>query len=223
MSRWLSALKAPNMIARWVAWGGALLGALGWWLPWVLHPKGAAALVLLGLDLGEFFKFTSLWRAGAFRLEREVFFVPPVAASLTVSLLAARAPLRRRAVAVLVAGLLALVILPEYERWGALGTPEYQAQGLLAAVGLAGAALVLFAGPRLPLRLLRGSITGVALAGALLPLWGFWRLELILEWLYGTAIVWGPGIWVSLLGFLTVVVGVWGSDRNLFAPFLTHR
>jgi len=40
-------------ISAWLVVFGSLAGGLGWWLPWVAHPKGAAALVLLGLDLGE--------------------------------------------------------------------------------------------------------------------------------------------------------------------------
>lgn len=197
-----------------IAWVGALLGALGWWLPWALHPKGAAALVLLGLDLGEFFKFTTLWRSGVIGLEREVFFVPPVAAALLISLLTARASFRRRAVAALIAILLVVAILPEYERWFLLATPEYRAQGVLAAIGLSGIAVALVGGPRLSVRLLQGGIVSTAFAGTLLPLWGFWRLELILEWLYGSPVVWGPGIWLNALGFLSVAGAGWFWARS---------
>lgn len=199
--------------AHLVAWTGALLGALGWWLPWVLHPKGAAALVLLGLDLGEFFKFTTLWRTGVIGLEREVFFVPPVAAALLVNLLAAHASLRRRAIAAIVAVPLVMAILPEYERWSLIGTHEYRAQGILAGVGLVGVIVALVGGPRLPLRLLQGGVVSVAFAGAILPLWGFWRLERILEWLYGSPVIWGPGIWLNMLGFLSVAGAGWFLTR----------
>ncbi|GEM_PF-2410214 len=196
-----AAARLTLWATRGVAWLGAWLGGLGWWLPWALHPKGAAALVLLGLDLGDFFKFTSLWRAGVIGVEREVFFVPPVAAAVLVSALAATWPARARVPVALVSGALALVVLPEPERWRHVTTPEFRAQGALAAVGLAVTLVSLLVGPRLSARVWRGVGLCAALAGALLPLWGFWRLELVLEWLYGSAVVWGPGLWVTAVGF----------------------
>ncbi|MDQ7029311.1 MAG: hypothetical protein Q9O62_05755 [Ardenticatenia bacterium] len=195
-------------MTRSIAWIGTWLGGGGWWLPWVLHPKGAAALVLLGLDLGEFFKFTTLWRNGTIGVERDVLYVPPVAASLLMSALAAHWPARARTAAGCIAGVLALVVLPEPERWRHLATPEFRAQGLLAGVGLAMFLLSVTVGPRLPAWTWR-SVGGLAaLAGALLPLWGFWRLELVLEWLYGSAILWGPGLWVTTLGFTGALIAL---------------
>lgn len=192
---------------RWLTTTGVVLGAVGWWLPWVLHPNGAAALALLGLDLGEFFKFTSLWREGGLVWERHAFFLPPAVASVLLSLLAADQALRRRAVATTIAGLLALVLLPEFERWAEFRTDEFWFQTSLVLIGVLFAAGVLLAGPRLPARPRRLLGFLVASIGALLPLWAFWRVELLLEWLYGTQIVWGPGLWLTAGGFLLAAAG----------------
>src|SRR5687767_6443312 len=64
-----------------------IAGALGWWLPWVQHRNGAAALALLGLDLGDFWKFTNEWALdGLFAAERQFFFLPPVLAGMMLTL-----------------------------------------------------------------------------------------------------------------------------------------
>lgn len=70
----------------WLVPVGALLGALGWWLPWVTHERGAAGLVLLGLGLGDFWKFTAEWRIGMLEFERLAFFLPPPIAAMILSL-----------------------------------------------------------------------------------------------------------------------------------------
>lgn len=66
----------------------ALLTLTGCFLPWIEHP--AAGLVVLGLDLSELVKFLYPVQQGDIRLWREGFFLPLIAASLSLSLNAFR-------------------------------------------------------------------------------------------------------------------------------------
>nr|WP_290666459.1 hypothetical protein [Ardenticatena sp.] len=194
-------------ISAWLVVSGSLAGGLGWWLPWVAHPKGAAALVLLGLDLGDFFKFTTLWRNGGLQWERHFFFLPPALATLGLLLWATRLGWRGRTVMLGIAIPMALVLLPEYERWHEWQSPEFRFQSTLAIIVVITALLVWAGGPRLPRSLTTAAGAVVALAGATLPLWAFWRVELLLRDFYGGAIVWGAGIWYTTIGFGIALAG----------------
>ncbi len=66
----------------------ALLTLTGYFLPWIEHP--AAGLVVLGLDLAELVKFLYPVQQGDIRLWREGFYLPLIAASLSLSLNAFR-------------------------------------------------------------------------------------------------------------------------------------
>ncbi|HYN88472.1 MAG TPA: hypothetical protein VER55_08070, partial [Ardenticatenaceae bacterium] len=153
---------------------GALVGAAGWWLPWVLHPSGAAALVLLGLDLGEFFKFTDAGRAGRLEWERQLFYLPPVLASLALAALAAERRFLGRLLLTSTASLLAVVVLPPYpyDR-SRLLSAEFRFQTLSALFAFACAAIALLAPlfGRPPRALLRTLQAAIGIAGAGLPLW----------------------------------------------------
>lgn len=114
---------------------GALLGALAWWLPWVTHERGAAGLVLLGLGLGDFWKFTAEWRVGMLELERLAFFLPPPVAAMILALWVAgrRPPLDRWSDLLSISGFgLAGLLLPRAAR-GWVG--EGFAPGILALWG----------------------------------------------------------------------------------------
>lgn len=197
---------------RWLAWGqllGILTGAIGWWLPWALHPSGAAALVLLGLDLGEFFKFTSVWQGGELQWERQIFYLPPVLASLALATLIAQRPPRPPWLLVILAAFLATVVLPPYPYTPEiLFAAEFQFQTWSALVALLAvtAALVLPAILRLPRSALLLIRVMLGLAGLALPLWAFWRVKLILDGLYGRPIVVGPGLYVTTGGFALVAL-----------------
>lgn len=197
---------------------GVLAGAVGWWLPWVLHPSGAAALVLLGLDLGEFFKFTPAGKNGELYWERHFFYLPPVLASLALTALLAS---QRRAVArgllAIVAAFLAAVVLPPYPYSSVvLFSAEFRFQSYAALVALGAVALALV-GPQIvrssPTALLLLRIA-IGLAGLALPVWAFWRVKLILDGLYGRPIVVGPGLFVTAGGFtLLAIAGLQALGR----------
>ncbi len=65
-----------------------LLILIGYFAPWVDHK--AAALVITGLDLGEYVKFLPTVRSGEVKLWREGFYLPLVTVSLSLSLNAFR-------------------------------------------------------------------------------------------------------------------------------------
>lgn len=194
-------------LGSWLVVLGSLAGAIGWWLPWVEHPKGAAALVLLGLDLGDFFKFTTLWRSGGLQWERHFFFLPPALAALGLALWATRLGWRGRTLMLGVAIPMALVLLPEYERWHEWQSPEFRFQSTLALAVVLTALVAWVGGRRLPRRLTALLGFFVALAGATLPLWAFWRVELLLRDFYGGNMVWGMGIWWTTIGFCLAMFG----------------
>ncbi|MBA3534373.1 MAG: hypothetical protein H0T73_20825 [Ardenticatenales bacterium] len=204
--------------AAWAVVLGASLAALGWWLPWVIPERGTAALVLLGLDLGEFWKFTAEWRGGLFALERLFFFLPPPLAAMTLTLWVAGARGWGRWLLLPLLLFLSVVILPAFEfvrevlkenplvyEDGNLAREFsfqfYLALGSLLVVGL------------LPLwhrageRLRSGFVALLAGAGALLPAWALWRTWLVLQGFYGDGALLGPGIFLTSGGFALALAG----------------
>ncbi len=207
--------------ARWAIPAGALLGALGWWLPWVLPESGAAALVLLGLDLGEFWKFTREWRLpaagglGLFEWERHFFFLPPALAAMILALWIAGQRGRARWLLLPLLLFLSLVILPEYPKVQLAfdsvpfvyeqpdARREFTFQLYLATASLLTILLIpLWQRVRSTARLWLISIAG--LIGAALPAWALWRTWLVLNGLYGGSALLGPGLLVTVVGFALV-------------------
>lgn len=211
---------------RWTRWAvpaGALLGALGWWLPWILPERGAAALVLLGLDLGEFWKFTREWRLpaagglGLFEWERLFFFLPPAFAAMILALWLAGQRGRARWLLLPLLLFLSLVILPEYPRVQLAfdsvpfvyeqsdARREFAFQLYLATASLLTILLIpLWQRARSTVRPLLISLTG--LLGATLPAWALWRTWLVLDGLYGGSALLGPGLLVTVTGFSLAVL-----------------
>ncbi|MDQ4077978.1 MAG: hypothetical protein M3220_17240 [Chloroflexota bacterium] len=229
---------------EWAIAAGALLGALGWWLPWVLSESGAAALVLLGLDLGDFWKFTAEWRGGLFELERVLFFLPPTLAAMILALwLAGQCGWWRWFLLPLLL-FLSVVILPAFEfvRPALAGVPflyEYEAlegpaQDVMASYAreftfqlqLAFAAvLVVLLVPlwqRLSDQVRRSLIALLAITGAILPPWALWRTWLVLDSFYGGGALLGPGAVVSSGGFTLATVGALISLLVSHAPDRAH-
>lgn len=219
---------------------GALAGALGWWLPWALHPSGAAALVLLGLDLGDFLKFTSLYPAIEWHWERQVFYLPPVLAAIAFAPLASEQGCLGRWLLTGLSFFLALVVLPPYiyntftpdvlsaYLSAVLFSAEYAFQTWAALVALAFTALTIV-GPRLPRppQALAVGIRVVAgMVGFILPLWAFWWVKPILDGLYGRPVVIGPGLFITSGGFallaLSALVVLARSIRAREASRVSH-
>ncbi len=117
---------------------GWLLVAAGYWGPWV--PAAAAGLRVLGLDLAEYVKFVAEVRSGQIALTREVFYLPLVALSVSLSLLAHRSELRlprwARWMLNLLAAPAALAMLPPAWTPSLLTTPEFVKQTAAMAICL---------------------------------------------------------------------------------------
>lgn len=189
---------------------GLILALVGYWGPWVDHK--AAALVLSGLDMADFVKLLPGVRAGAERVVRELFYLPPLAAALCLALLALT-PLRRgegyprwaRAIMLIVAALLALVVLPPYPfvlraLWSA--ELRWQFVASVLCLLLIGVGVRRRPSPSLAARLM----VALALAGAILPLWQFFAIRHALDRIYGQPIRIGWGLWLTAGGFLIVAL-----------------
>jgi hypothetical protein len=199
------------MLKRFVPLGIALV-LVGYWGPWVNHKT--AALVLSGLDMAEFVKFLPGVRAGTEFMIRELFYLPPLAAALCLALIGSsrlwRYPLWARAIMVIVAIVLAIIVLPPYPFvLQALSSDEFGRQFSMAAGCLAViAASLLYR--RLPRAVVAGLLIVVSLAGAIPPLWQFFSIRSALDRVYGQPIHIGWGLWLTVAGFLVVAgAGVW--------------
>jgi len=207
------------MLKRFVPLGIALV-LVGYWGPWVNHKT--AALVLSGLDMAEFVKFLPGVRAGTEFMIRELFYLPPLAAALCLALIGSsrlwRYPLWARAIMVIVAIVLAIVVLPPYPFiLQALSSDEFGRQFSMAAGCLAVIAASLLyrrrsteAHERLPRAVEAGLLIVISLVGAIPPLWQFLSIRSALDRVYGQPIHIGWGLWLTVAGFLVVAgAGVW--------------
>ena len=199
---------------------GIALALIGYWGPWVDHK--AAALVLSGLDMAEFVKFLPEVRAGTEFMIRELFYLPPLAAALCLALMGSnqawRYPLWARAIMVIVAIALAIVVLPPYPFiLQALSSDEFGRQFSMAAGCLAIIAASLLyrrrsteAHERLSRAVVAGLLIVVSLAGAIPALWQFLSIRSALDGVYGQPIHVGWGLWLTVAGFLFMAgAGVW--------------
>jgi len=170
--------------------------------------------VLLGLDLGDFWKFTNEWRVqGLFVNERLFFFLPPVIAAMMVSIWLATQRGGWRWLFLPLLLFLAVVILPAIDVMLPLllpGNPlifeeegyarEYTFQLWLCVTTL----LTIAASPlwqRLPLSLIRALLGVLGVLGAILPAYALWSTWLVLGGFYGQGLVVGAGIFVTAIGF----------------------
>jgi hypothetical protein len=204
---------------------GAALVLIGYWGPGVNHKT--AALVLSGLDMAEFVKFLPGVRAGTLSMIRELFYLPPLAAALCLALMGSsrhlRYPLWARALMVIVAVALAMVVLPPYPFiFQALGSDEFRRQFLMAA-----GCLVIIAAFLLHRRLSKAIVASllivISLAGAIPPVWQFLSIRSALDSVYGQPIHIGWGLWLMAVGFAVVAgaggwilgIGYWRLERPL--------
>lgn len=201
-------LKSP-LIATALILAGFLVIAAGYWGPWVwAEPAG---LRILGLDLAEYVKFIAEVRSGQVRLAREVFYLPLVALSLSLSLLAHRRELRLPRVARWVLNLLAvpvaLAMLPPAWTPALLLTQEFIKQTVAIGLCVVGAVLAYPLWRRLPGWLVATALIMLALLATGPMVISFVRLKDPLDAIYGGAIRMGRGPGEMALGFGMLCAG----------------
>ncbi|HNS52573.1 MAG TPA: hypothetical protein PKO09_15510 [Anaerolineae bacterium] len=188
------------------------LGMYGTWLR-----DTVAALSLNGADLGEFVKFLPAVQGGALHIHRLVFYLPVVALAVSVSLAIAsppRLPTTARRLAIILALLVSLLLLPPAWSLPSLRTSEFRVQ-----VTMLGACLLLLASSRWISALspvIRGSLVGlVSISSAVLPAEELRTITPEVTSAYGTAPRIGWGFWAVELGL--ALVAVWSLVTALSA------
>jgi hypothetical protein len=205
---WRRLLHSPALAAELVLLGWLLI-ALGYWGPWV--PAAAAGLRVLGLDLAEYVKFIAEVRSGQIALTRELFYLPLVALSLSLSLLAHQPALRlpgwARWALNLLAAPAALAMLPPAWTPPLLTEPEFIKQSVAMVVCLA---LALLSWPLLRRLPAWAAATGVLILAGLAvfpPLAAFASLSPALDAIYAQTLSPGRGLWQMPLGFALLAAG----------------
>lgn len=187
---------------------GVFLALLGYWGAWVDHKT--AALVLSGLDMGEYVKFLPEVREGSVVVLRELFYLPPLAAALCLALLVgwlwSRYSLIARVLMLGLAAGLCLVVLPPYPFvLHALSSAEFRGQFIMSVLCLLGvAAAPLYR--RLSDRVAQLLLAILAGLGTLPAIAQFCAIRPALERAYGWPLQIGWGLWVMVVGFAFVIV-----------------
>jgi hypothetical protein len=199
-----SSTHGSSGIVPWLLLAFLILAALSYWAPWVDH--GTAALKLSGQDMGEFVKFIPQIRKGQMHFPRQLFYLPPFACAICLTLLSVSRHLiypRWLRVAMLV---LALFLLPGLlpPVWGHpsdLFTAEYRLQGLALALGLV---LILAHSlfRDLPLSALSITLGILALFALVSAQWAFWAIRPHIWAVYDTPTVrLGWGLWLDMVAW----------------------
>ncbi|HRX02993.1 MAG: hypothetical protein KDI07_12790 [Anaerolineae bacterium] len=193
-------IPAALLLAGW------LLTALGYWGAWVW--AASAGLRVPGIDLAEYVKFIAEVRSGEIHLTREVFLLPLIAVSLSMSLLAHRSELRLwpplRWIINLLAIPVGLSMLPPAWTPALLATPEFVKQTAAIVVCVLAAILSYPLLRRLPLLFGAGLTALLALLSIALPLTSFMKLRSPLEVIYGHPTPLGAGPILLALGLILV-------------------
>jgi hypothetical protein len=162
--------------------------------------------------MAEYVKFIAEVRSGQITLTREVFYLPLVALSLSLSLLAHRPELRLpdlvRWGLNLLAAPAALAMLPPAWTPGLLTTPEFVKQTAAIGVCIVAAVLSYPVLRQLPATLIAGMILLLALLAVVPPLLTFARLSPALDAIYGRQLPPGCSLWLMPLGFMLLASGV---------------
>jgi hypothetical protein len=189
--KWVDALAPLGLAAM-------ILGACG---PWAAHAN--AAMSLGALDLVEFVKFMS--RAGLTYIVRELFYLPLLAAAVSLSLWSA-CQLETwgfRLASIGVAALLTLAALPPYPYvLGAYRSPEDRLSFWMSAAAFGLVLLAAGAARHIPRRVAALTLMALALGGAAPAVWQFIRLSGPLSALYGAPVQVGWGLIVTVVGSL---------------------
>jgi hypothetical protein len=208
MRDFMYGLRSPSIATALILLGWLLI-VLGYWAPWV--PAGPVGLRVLGLDLAEYVKFIAEVRSGQIALTREVFYLPLVALSLSLSLLAHRPELRLPRLARWLLNLLAvpaaLAMLPPAWTPPLLTTPEFLKQTVALGLCIVVAGLSYPLLRRLPAKLAIALIFVLAFLAVVPPLLAFARLAPALDAIYGRALPSGRGLWQMPLGFALLAAG----------------
>ncbi len=216
----LASLLRNSLIATGLTLAGLVLVVAGYWGPWVwAEPAG---LRVLGLDLAEYVKFVAEVRSGQVSVLREVFYLPLVALSLSLSLLAHRRELRLpRAVRWLLNLLaipVALAMLPPAWTPALLLSPEFVKQTIAIGLCVAAAGLSYPLWRRMPGSLVAGMLVMLALLATGPMLASFWRLRGPLDAVYGRPIEVGRGPVEMTLGFAVLCAGYVLALSQAVAP-----
>lgn len=181
----------------------ALVAALsGYWAPWVHHK--ASALVLTGLDMGEFVKFLPQFRSGELRFRREVFYLPLLLSSLSSILMASSPafsyPMWARGLLLMLAWAMALSMLPPAWSPPLLLRSEfiYQTIAIIFCLTLPFAWPIL---KRIPSSALYSFLFLASLLSSILPSLYFEKTRPFIVMLYAQPISWGWGVYLMLAGF----------------------
>lgn len=183
-------LRRPWVIPVAIVAGFSLI-ALGYWRAWVwAAPSG---LRVLGIDLAEYVKFLAEVRSSEIRLQRELFYLPLLALSISLSLLAHRHELSIRYSWLrwlfnLLALPVALAMLPPAWTPFLLMTPEFMKQTLAMAVCAIAALLSYPLLRRLPLEAVKLAIVVMALSAILWPVAGLHQIRPALDSIYGRSV-----------------------------------
>ena len=200
-----------SSISSALAWAILALLALAlaaYWLPWIDHQT--AALKLSGQDLGEFVKFLPQIRRGQMSFPRQVFYLPPFVAALSLILISTNRTLaypRWARIAALALAVLALPgLLPPV--WGHprdLFNAEFRLQGIALVLGLL-ATLSHGLWKGLPLHLAGWALGLLALLALVPTQWAFWAIRPLIWQAYNTPTIHlGRGLLIEIVAWLGVI------------------
>ena len=207
---------------------GLALVVVGYLGPWIPHKT--AALTVTGLELAEFTKFFPQVQGSTVAINRVLFYLPLVAASVLLALFVNRSTGRlvRWTVILVTSALLSVTLLPYpvvddvrhalATRSAFVVDPQYVGHLVLIVVGLALTLLTPLAG-RLPRRVQPILVVILALVGAIPALWQFVILRSLAVALYDQPLGLGWGLIVYVLGStLLVLSGIRTTQARAPSP-----
>jgi hypothetical protein len=186
---------------------GWLLAAIGYYGPWIAHET--AALVITGIDMGEFVKFLPGALDASLPIIRQIFYLPPLAVVLGVALLinlpSLRYPWLMRLLALVLAVPVSLQLLPPAWSPASLTAAEFRLQTIalgLCWLSLVGSWLLAYLPPGLSGIL----ATLLASIAAVLPAWQVVVTKPVIDSVYGRPPALGWGFYLCLTG-LAIMAG----------------